>query len=88
MSEAEDFFNQGLDPGLLTSVNCSGTESEILECSHEASSQGLHCGAAGVVCQGLLAAKCIHVSCACAVPATLFCRSMSLLECCIVYSKS
>ena len=56
MSEAKDFFSEGLDPGLLTSVNCSGTESEILECSHEASSQGLHCSAAGVVCQGLLAA--------------------------------
>ena len=53
MSGADEFFAEGLGPALVTSVNCSGTETEILECSHVTSSQGLHCGAAGVVCQGL-----------------------------------
>ena len=49
---APDYFNEGVSPGLLTSVNCSGSEESILECGHLSSSVGLFCNTAGVVCQG------------------------------------
>ena len=48
---ALEFFSEGIGPALLTSVNCSGTENEILECDHFMSAHGLFCDPAGVVCQ-------------------------------------
>ena len=54
MSGAADFFGEALSSGLVTSVSCSGTETGILECDHDTSSQGLHCDTAGVVCQGTI----------------------------------
>ena len=49
---APEHFSEGVSPGLLHSVTCSGTETEILECSHMTSSTGLFCNSSGVVCQG------------------------------------
>ena len=51
---APDFFSEGISPGLMSLVNCSGTEKEILECGHLPSSQGFTCDSAGVVCQGII----------------------------------
>ena len=49
---APDFFSEGITPGLVTSVSCSGSEREILNCNHVQSAVGFFCDAAGVVCQG------------------------------------
>ena len=46
-----EFFSEGVSAGRLHSVACSGTENDILECSHMTSS-GLSCTSSGVVCQG------------------------------------
>lgn len=48
---APDFFSDGLGPGLLSNVNCSGTETALLAC--DSIHQKHTCDAAGVVCQGL-----------------------------------
>ena len=50
---APDYFSEGQSPGRMTSVNCSGTESTILECDHVTSIIGLSCNTAGVICQGI-----------------------------------
>lgn len=50
---APTHFSEGVSPGLLTGVNCSGSETEILDCGHVTSSRGLLCDTAGVVCQGM-----------------------------------
>ena len=50
---APDYFSEGISPGLVSLVNCSGTEMEVLECDHMKSSQGRSCDPAGVVCQGI-----------------------------------
>ena len=47
-------FSEGVSPGLLTSVNCSGSQERILDCGHISSSRGLSCKTAGVVCQGIV----------------------------------
>ena len=52
---ALDYFSEGVIPGLVSLVNCSGAEKEILECAHIESLQGLSCDPAGVICQGTLA---------------------------------
>ena len=44
-------FSEGVSPGLLTSVNCSGSEEKILDCEHISSL--LFCDTAGVLCQGM-----------------------------------
>ena len=51
---APAYFSEGVSPGLLTSVNCSGSEEKILDCEHVSSSRGLSCNTAGVVCQGIV----------------------------------
>ena len=58
---APDHFSEGANPSLLNSVSCSGMETEILECSHTPSSQGLDCDTAGVVCQGIKSSNTDHV---------------------------
>ena len=50
---APDHFSEGVNPALLTSVSCTGTETEILECGRVTSSRALPCDTAGVVCQGV-----------------------------------
>ena len=50
---AVEYFSEGISSAIVMSVNCSGTETGILECGHESTSQGYHCDTAGVVCQGL-----------------------------------
>ena len=49
---APEYFSEGLSSGHLNSVNCSGTETQILECYHLSSDHGFSCDSAGVVCQG------------------------------------
>ena len=49
---ARDYFSEGHSSGRVNSINCTGTETEILECDHVTSDRGLGCDAAGVVCQG------------------------------------
>ena len=49
---APEYFSEGLSSGRLNSVDCSGTETEILECDHLSSDHGFSCDSAGVVCQG------------------------------------
>ena len=46
-----DPFGEGRTPRLLTSVNCSGSESTILNCGRT-NFNGVTCPTAGVVCQG------------------------------------
>ena len=53
---APQYFSEGISPGELTNVACSGSETELLQCSHN-SSRGLHCDTAGVVCQGIVHGK-------------------------------
>ena len=50
---APEYFSEGLSSGRLNSVNCSGAETEILECDHVSSDRGFSCDSAGVVCQGM-----------------------------------
>ena len=59
VSNAHDHFSEGLSPGVITNVNCSGTETDILKCEYEFDSQGFSCDTAGVVCQGIICATCI-----------------------------
>ena len=47
-----DPFGEGRTPRLLTSVNCSGSESTILNCGRT-NFNGVTCPTAGVVCQGI-----------------------------------
>ena len=47
---ASDFFSEGISPGLLTNVTCSGSETELLQCPHN-TSRGLSCDTAGIICQ-------------------------------------
>ena len=51
---ATPFFSEGINPALLSSVSCSGSEEEILDCNHVQSTHGLFCEPAGVVCQSKL----------------------------------
>ena len=51
---AHDYFSEGLGPNLVSNVNCSGTETEILDCAHITDTRGYTCDTAGVVCQGML----------------------------------
>ena len=46
-----DPFGEGRTPRLLTNVNCSGSESTLLDCGRTNFS-GVTCPTAGVVCQG------------------------------------
>ena len=48
-----DYFSEGVSPAFVSFVECSGTEREVLDCSHLTSTQGLSCEKAGVVCQGM-----------------------------------
>ena len=50
---APDYFSEGLSSGRVNSINCTGTETKILECDHVTSDRGLRCDTAGVVCQGI-----------------------------------
>ena len=50
---APDYFSEGLSPGLMSLVNCSGMEKGIIECDHMKNLQGITCDPAGVVCQGI-----------------------------------
>ena len=54
---ADEYFSEGLSPALLTSINCSGTESSISDCIYVYESRGHICGTAGVVCQGIYTFK-------------------------------
>ncbi|CAI8054869.1 Fibrillin-1, partial [Geodia barretti] len=49
---APDYFSEGISPGLMSLVNCSGTEKGVIECDHMKNLQGITCDPAGVVCQG------------------------------------
>jgi len=49
---APDYFSEGLGPTLLTNVECSGTETELLDCTRDTDTRGFTCDTAGVVCQG------------------------------------
>ena len=51
---APDYFSEGISPGLMSLVNCSGTEKGIMECDSMSSLQGFVCDPAGVVCQGII----------------------------------
>ena len=51
---APDYFSEGQSPGRMTSVNCSGAETSIIECDHLTSNIGLSCNSAGVICQGII----------------------------------
>ena len=46
-----DPFGEGDAPRLVTNVNCSGSESTLLECGRT-DFVGVTCPTAGVVCQG------------------------------------
>ena len=46
-----DPFGEGRTPRLLTNVNCSGSESTLLDCGRT-DFIGVTCPTAGVVCQG------------------------------------
>ena len=46
-----DPFGEGITPRLLTNVNCSGSESTLLDCGGT-DFIGVTCPTAGVVCQG------------------------------------
>ena len=48
-----DPFGEGSVSRLLTSVNCSGSESTLLDCGRT-NFNGITCPTAGVVCQGNL----------------------------------
>ena len=48
---ASDFFSEGISPGLLTNIRCSGSETELLQCTHN-TSRGVSCDPAGIICQG------------------------------------
>ena len=50
---ADDYFSEGLNSAFLTYINCSGTESSILNCNYTYDSRGHICGTAGIVCQGI-----------------------------------
>ena len=50
---AHEYFSEGLGPNLVSNVNCSGTETEILDCAHITDTRGYTCDTAGVVCQGI-----------------------------------
>ena len=54
---ADDFFSEGTNSALLTNINCSGSESVILDCSHD-DNRGHFCHTAGVVCQGTFLSNC------------------------------
>ena len=49
---APDYFSDGLSQGSITNVNCTGTETNILDCGHQNDSPDT-CNSAGVVCQGV-----------------------------------
>ena len=51
---AHDYFSEGLGLNLVSNVNCSGTETEILDCAHITATRADTCDTAGVVCQGML----------------------------------
>ena len=53
---APDYFSDGLSPS-LTKVNCTGTETDILDCQYDRIEDT--CSSAGVVCQGVLK-LCMH----------------------------
>ena len=46
-----DPFGEGRTPRLLTNVNCTGSESNLLDCGWT-DFIGVTCAVAGVVCQG------------------------------------
>lgn len=50
---ASDYFSEGTSPGLVTNIICSGSETDLLQCTHN-TSRGLSCDPAGVICQGIL----------------------------------
>ena len=49
---ADEYFSEGLGLNLVSNVNCSGTETEILDCAHITATRAYTCDTAGVVCQG------------------------------------
>ncbi len=46
-----DSFREGNSARILTQVNCSGEEDELLHCSHS-NFTGFICSTAGAICQG------------------------------------
>ena len=57
---APQYFSEGISPGVLTNVACSGSETVLLQCTHNRS-RGLHCDTAGVVCQGAFIIWNVHI---------------------------
>ncbi len=47
-----DVFREGIAPKILTSLNCSGNETNLLECDRVLFS-GINCPTSGVICQGI-----------------------------------
>lgn len=57
---ASDIFSEGISPGLLTNITCSGSETELLQCMHN-TSRGLSCDTAGIICQGTFIIYCVII---------------------------
>ena len=58
-----EVFSEEVAPLLLRDVSCTGTESTLLNCTHNTRPQYL-CGRfedAGVVCQGVCACVCVYM---------------------------
>ena len=78
---AFQYFSEGLEPGLVKSVACSGMETKLLNCSHVTDTIGFSCSTAGVVCQGLCVCVCAYVhacGCACGRAAVNVCVCMCM----------